>query len=67
MLRVDVEEDAHLGRIVTPADLFDSVRCLVRLILEVRHPDDFILLVIFKHIRLLDYRHEVLSMANLAL
>ena len=39
----------------------------MRLIFKVRHSDDFILLVILKHIRLLDYRHIVLGMADLAL
>jgi hypothetical protein len=34
---------------------------------EVRHADDFVLLVIFDYIGLLDYWHEVLSMADLAL
>jgi hypothetical protein len=34
---------------------------------EVRHADDFVLLVIFDYIGLLDYWHEVFSMADLAL
>lgn len=34
---------------------------------EVRHADDFVLFVIFDYIGLLDYWHEVLSMADLAL
>jgi len=34
---------------------------------EVRHADDFVLLVVFNHIGLLDYGYEVFGMANLAL
>ena len=34
---------------------------------EMRHPDDFILLVVLDHIRPLDDRHEILGMANLSL
>jgi hypothetical protein len=40
---------------------------LVLLCYKVRHPNDFIFLVIFDHISLLDYGHKVFSMANLAL
>jgi hypothetical protein len=58
---------SHLGRIIALADFLDTVRGLVCLCNEVRHADDFILLVIFNHICLFDYRHKVFSMANLAL
>jgi hypothetical protein len=34
---------------------------------EVRHPDDFIPLVVLDHFGLLNDRHEVFRMANLAL
>ena len=34
---------------------------------KMRHPDDFILLVILDHIRPPDDRHKVLGMANLSL
>jgi hypothetical protein len=43
------------------------VRRLVRLFNEVCHPNDFVLLVVFYHFSFLDNRHEVLSMADLAL
>jgi hypothetical protein len=43
------------------------VRRLVWLLNKVCHPDDFILLVIFDHFGLLDDRHEILCMADLAL
>jgi len=58
---------SHLSRIVALAYFLDTVCWLVRLCNEMRHTDDFIFFVIFDHISLLDYRHEVLSMANLAL
>jgi hypothetical protein len=43
------------------------VRRLVWLLNKVRHSDDFILLVIFDHFSLLNDRHEILGMADLAL
>ena len=60
-------EHSYLCRIIALADLFDLVCWRVLLRDEVRHADDFVLFVIFDHIGLLDYWHEVFSMADLAL
>jgi hypothetical protein len=57
----------YLGRIVALADFPHTVRRLAVRFNKVRHPDDFILLVILDHIRLLDDRHEILGMTNLPL
>jgi hypothetical protein len=57
----------YLGRIVAPADFPHTVRRLAVRFDKMRHPDDFILLVVFDHVRLLDDRHEILGMANLPL
>jgi hypothetical protein len=43
------------------------VRRLAVRLNKVRHPDDFILLVILDHIRLLDDGHEILGIAGLSL
>ena len=58
---------SYLCRIVALADLLDLVCWRVLLRDEVRHADDFVLFVIFDHISLLDYRHKVFGMADLAL
>jgi hypothetical protein len=58
---------SYLCRVVALADFLDTVRRLVWLLNKVCHPDDFILLVIFDHFGLLDDRHEILCMADLAL
>jgi hypothetical protein len=58
---------SYLCRIVALTDFPDTVRGLVWLLNKVCHPDDFVLLVIFDHFGLLDDRHEILGMADLAL
>jgi hypothetical protein len=57
----------YLSRIVAPADFPHTVRRLAVRLNKVRHPDDFILLVILDHIRLLDDGHEILGIADLSL
>jgi hypothetical protein len=58
---------SYLCRVVALADFLDTVRRLVWLLNEMCHPDDFVFLVIFDHFGLLDDRHEILGMADLAL
>lgn len=59
--------NTYLCRIVAPADFPHTVRRLAVRLDEVRNPDDFVLLVVLDHIRLLDNGDKVFGVANLPL
>ena len=60
-------EHSHFSRIIALADLLNLVCWRVLLCDEVCHAHDFVLFVILDHIGLLDDRHKVLGMTDLAL